>query len=77
MSKEVWFRASDDRRELCCDSDSVAATFMSNDPSFVRIDGPEGGELSQEHQGPEPVIVDLSWMSQAEQIELAKTILGL
>jgi hypothetical protein len=74
--EEIWFRASDGR-ELCVNQGSTAAILMSHDPTFVRIEEPQGEELSAAYQGPEPVIVDLSWMTTDEQVELARTILGL
>ena len=76
MAKEIWFRSSEGV-ELCCEPDSVAAKLMSRDPKFVRIAEPSGDELDKDEQVPDSIMVDLSFMSEQEQIELARTILGL
>ena len=76
MSQEKWFRRNDGQ-EFCFDAGGVDEQLVSRNPLFVRIDGPEGKELAVGDQGPDSTIVDLSYMSKTELIELAKTILDI
>lgn len=70
MAKEIWFRDSGGE-EKCCNEGSVAHNLMSNDGSFVRIDGPGGKE--QKAPASENSKQDLSTMKKAELLAYAES----
>ncbi len=69
----IWYKR-EDGREYCVERTSASALLMSKDANFVRIDGPQGGEIPPDD---EVIVIDLGRLSRDECTQLMLTVIAM